>query len=840
MPPRTRRKHTPTKVSLYKERIWHRRWFHKVVLVLLGCFVLGLLVTYLFIRHYSAEAAKFDLNDIYKLESASVIYDRNREEIGRIFVENRRPVTFDEVPFHLVQALIATEDSRFFEHGGVDYWGIARAMVRNVKAGGIKEGGSTVTQQLARKSFGLSGRSYTRKLVEAFLAVRLEKNFSKAQIMEFYLNRIYFGGGFYGVNAAAQGYFGKAASELLPEESATIVGLIKSPNRLSPLRNPEGSKDTRNLVFLRMRDEKMISNDEFEQLRNLPLKTNPGTSATTQESYVYEQVRKQVIEQIGSEKAQKGGFQIYTTIDSRIQETAENSILKHLALLEQRPGYEHQTYADYQELLYQLGDVEPKDRPAPTYLQGAALMIDNKTGAVIAMVGGRDYHDSEFNRTIQARRQPGTAFKPFVYATAFSQGLWPGSTVVDKPIDNRRVMIGGTEGILGEWGVERDGNVHEGDITARRALAQSKVAATVRVGEAAGLGAVIATAAKAGIESPMREFNATFLGASELFMDEFCRAFTIFPNQGTHPKDLYIIESIRDHLGEIVFEEKPENRTRVRCLDRIAAYQVHTCLEGVLDEGTGWRAREEFGLKDFDGGGKTGTAYNFTDNWFIGYDSEVTCAVWCGFDKPQTIFRGAFSNQTVLPIWVDVMNAALEEFPAKSIAPPEGLVAIELCDRSGMRATDSCFSQEVRDGKTINVRTTHLTHVRPEHVMTDFCPVHGEGGNTLGGAQFAALRLGAPRRDLGQDNNSRDKFPGFRPIPMQSPTVLGDDPFDAIAPVVRASVLEIIEEAPTDGEINPDTGEETIVARPQVLTTLEIGEEKFRIPLPPPEKLQFE
>jgi membrane carboxypeptidase/penicillin-binding protein len=454
------------------------------------------------------------------------------------------------------------------------------------------------------------------------------------------------------------------------------------------------------------------------------------------------------------------------------------------------------------------------------------------------MVGGRDYRDSEFNRAIQARRQPGTAFKPFVYATAFANGMWPGTTVVDKPIDNRRVMIGGTEGILGEWGVEREENVHEGNITARRALVQGKVAATVRLGLDATLDAVISTAYKAGIESPMREFPATFLGASEVYMNELCQAFTVFPNQGSRPKDLYMIDSIRDHLGEIVFSVEPKDRTRVQCLDKVAAYQVHTCLEGVLNEGTAWRSREEFGLKDFDGGGKTGTAYNFTDNWFIGYDSELTCAVWCGFDKPKTIFRGAFSNQTVLPIWVDIMNTALEQFPAKAITPPEGLVALELCDRSGMRATDACFAQEVRDGRTLNVRTTHLTHVRPEHVMAAYCPVHGDGGT--GSPQYSTLRLGNPAlppppKNMGAGNKS---YPGFKSIAMLSPTVLGDDPFDSIAPVVRASVLVIAddEDLPEAGE----DGEEAVVVRPQVITTLEVGEDKFRIPLPPPAKLEFE
>ncbi|MFV1995617.1 MAG: transglycosylase domain-containing protein, partial [Verrucomicrobiales bacterium] len=723
----------PQNYQIYKKRIWEYRWLQWLLIVAVLATVVGLTAAVFFLKPFKEQAAAYDLEEVHKLETASVIYDRKGEEIGRIYVENRRPIGIDEVPFYFVQALVATEDSRYFVHKGVDYYGIARAMVRNFMEGGIVQGGSTITQQLARNTFSLQGRSYSRKLLEAFVAMRIEEQFSKVEIMELYLNRIYFGGGFYGINAAAQGYFGKPASALSLAESATLCGLIKSPNRLSPLRNPELSREARDRVFVRMRSEKMISREQYQQLLSEPLVVSPR-NADNQHSYVYETIRQKVIELIGYEQASRGGFQIYSTIDQGVQGAADESLRKRLAIIEQTPGYEHQTLADYEQTLESFkadGDDADNARkaPAPDYLQGALLMIDNQTGAIVSMIGGRDYRHSEFNRALQARRPPGTAFKPFVYAAAFADGMFPGTPVNDAPIDNRRVMIGGTEGILGEWGVESADNFHEGEITARRALVESKVAATVRLGleMESGVDKVIALARRAGIQSPMREYPSSFIGSSELFLSELALAYTIFPNGGVRPRDLYIISSIVDSEGITVFQAPETERELLPAIDPISAYQVHSCLAQVLEKGTARKASSSYGLsEDFIGGGKTGTAYNFTDNCFVGYTRELTCAVWTGFDRPRPIYRGAFSNVTVLPVWVDTINAALASRPATAINPPEDALALEICDRSGLLATDACYQRDSRVGETQRfTRSTHVEYVRPTRKLTEHCTVHG-------------------------------------------------------------------------------------------------------------------
>ncbi len=811
---------------LYKEPLWRKRWLRIAIYTGLIVSLLGLLALTLFLRPLKAQADSYNLEDLYKLETASVIYDRNGKEIGRIYVENRRPVEFDDVPFHFIQALVAAEDSRYFDHHGVDYLGIARAMIHNLKKGGVVQGGSTITQQLARKSFGLSGRSYKRKIVEAFLALRIEEILTKAQTMELYLNRIYFGSGFYGVNSAAMGYFGKPAKDLNIEESATLCGLIKSPNRLSPLRNPDQSIEARNQVFLRMRNEKVISPEQYSALKQKPLLTSPK-AFENRSSYVYQQVRQLVIDEVGYEQAARGGFLIETTIDSDIQRAAEESLHRNLSRVETHPDFQHQTYAEYTARIQQLREDGVEDIPPPEYLQGALLMIDNRTGAVISMIGGREYKHSEFNRALQARRPPGTAFKPFLYATAFGNGMFPGTPVNDVPIDNRKVMIGGTQGILGEWGVETADNMHEGEITARRALVRSKVAATARLGLALdnGVEALITTAKKAGIASPMREYPSSFLGSSELFLSELVTAYTVFPNGGVRSQPLYIVETIRDRDGNVVYRadhaslDPPET-----ALDPISAFQAHTCLRDVLEKGTAGRARSEYGLEDFPAGGKTGTAYNFTDNCFVGYDSRVTCGVWTGFDKPGPIYRGAFSNDTVLPVWVDAMNASLESFPPGPIEPPEIAVAFEICDRSGKPATDSCYEPDIIDGRRIDVRCTHLEYLRPEHRLDAYCPIHGGGPppGRIAGPTLAFTSPGAPARDLN----------AIEAIPMKSPTVLGADPYRAVTPVVRATVEPSPDENPSE--------EDSVVKPAEVIAPLEIGEEEFRVELPPPPAIEFD
>jgi penicillin-binding protein 1A len=639
---------------------------------------------------YQNRAEEFDLTQVSQMEAASILYDRNGREFGKIFIQNRQPVPYERLPEKLVQAVIAAEDNRFYSHDGVDYMGIFRAAITNYRQGRIAQGASTVTQQLARNSFELRERTYERKLVEMYLAWRIEKNFSKKQIMEAYLNRVYFGSGFYGAEAAAQGYFGKNALDLSPGQCATLAGLLKSPNALSPFNNPSGSQESRDSVLQKMRDLGFITRKQLAEELASPLgtvqRTNPFKAG-----YAQELIRQQVIKALGFERAMNGGYRIDTTLDSNLQRTAEKATRDFLTQVESRPGYTHPTFEEYRATTRQMEEAVNKGHsvkmPEPKYLQGAALAVDNSSGGILALVGGRDFRHSEYNRAVQGKRPAGTAFLPFVYTAAFEAGSFPGELVQDACIDNRYVMVGGETGILGEWGVETAENDYEGPITARDALLKGKNAATVRLGMKTGLDKIIETSAAAGLSSPLRDYSNTFLGSSELSLDELVLANTVFPNLGERPANLYIIQSIQDPAGETIFNAP---RKRLRALAPGPTYQVHSILSEYMQQGQGKEAAAVAGLPEFPVAGRPGTAYGFTDTYFVGYTQAVTCGVWVGFDKPTRIFRGAFGKDLALPIWAKIMAATVKTYPPRPIAQPPGLQTVEICRSSGLLATPRC------------------------------------------------------------------------------------------------------------------------------------------------------
>jgi penicillin-binding protein 1A len=367
--------------------------------------------------------------------------------------------------------------------------------------------------------------------------------------------------------------------------------------------------------------------------------------------------------------------------------------------------------------------------------------------------------------------------KPLVYAAAFENGLFPGSLVEDSALDNRAVMIGGTTGILGEWGPESENNRYEGAMTARQALAKSKNGATVRIGMTVGVEPVIQLCRAAGIRSPLRPFPATFLGSSEITLAELALAYTIFPNGGWRPNAPHILDRIEEKDGTVVWES-PEEQARHKVVKAETAYEVHSCLVDALESGTGHAAHEKFGLKKFPAAGKTGTAYDFTDALFAGYDNSITCAVWAGFDKPQRIFRGAFGGEIALPIWVDVMNAASERYPPKEIPRPNGMQQIEICSRSGLLATDKCYdSVKSADGETVRRRTTYMEIATAAQAPTESCTVHGEAKARLVRDLPAS---GFPRASLAVDPTH------VSPVAVKGPVLLAEnDPYGAVNSTIR-------------------------------------------------------
>src|SRR5437762_3832268 len=728
------------------------------------------------------QARGFDLSKLEQMESASLILDRNGKIFGQIYVENRETVPYDQLPRDLINAVVAVEDAKFYQHGGYDLLGIVRAALKNLAAGHVRQGASTITQQLARNSFALKQKTFRRKLLEILLAKRIEEQFGKQKIMELYLNRIYFGGGLYGAEAAARGYFGKSARDMSLAECATLAGLIKSPNRLSPWNDRGNSRETRDFALDRMRDLGFISREQCAAARAEKIAVGSRQNAQGQ-TYAVDYIRQQVIAAVGWDRAINEGYRIRTTIDVNLQRAAEDSLKAHLEQAEHHPDYNHQTYADYAALFRKAKSTgKMAQQPPPEYLQGAAIGLDNATGDILVLVGGRDFEHNQFNRALQARRPAGTAMLPFVYATAFERGMYPGSVVEDSPLDNRAVMIGGTTGILGEWGPENADNRYEGPMTARQALVKSKNGATVRVGMDAGIDAVLQLSSSAGIRSPLRPYPATFLGSSEVTLAELGLGYTIFPNGGWRSSTPHILERIEEKDGTLVWDGKQQSIRKI-VIKPETAYEVHSCLVDALLAGTGKAAYTQFGLKKLPAAGKTGTAYDFTDALFAGYDSNFTCAVWVGFDNPQQTYRGAFGRDLALPVWVDVMNTAAQEYPPREIKQPTNLKQVEICSRSGLLATDKCYDAvKAATGDAVQRRTTYLEIATPAQAPTEPCNVHGEPRARLA-REFGSSDL--PRAELAVNMTE------VMPVAIKSLTLVADHhPYHSI----KTTVLP---EAPT-------------------------------------------
>lgn len=797
------------KLPFYK-RFWFQSLFVLLIIGVAAAFMTWAVV----VEPLKQKAETFDLEEIKKLEVASIIYDRHGGELSRIALTNRTPVPLSEVPKHFQDALIAQEDSRYYDHHGVDFIGVFRATYLAVRLGEVTQGASTITQQLSRQAFNLLERSYKRKILEMYLAQRVERYYTKPEILELYLNRIFFGSGngqnFYGVQAAAQGYFGKDVKDLTLEESATIVGLIKAPNRLSPIRNPKDSITSRNHVLDRMVEEGFVTREVATEAQTKPMVVSAPTP-NRQMSYFYDEVRRMVIATVGEERAVTGGFRIFTTIDPTLQKASEQAVQRRLTEVEGRPGYAHQTYAQYHTLLddwkkrLKDGSIAPNTpKPKVEYLQGAALTIDNATGAILAVVGGRDFVDSQYNRALSATRATGTAFLPVFYATAFNRpDIYPGSQVKDTYMDNRFVMVGAIEGLAGEWGEEKEeATIFKGRITARESLSRSRIAATVYLGrDLFGNGQTekvdmpinfkpLKEMSQAlGITSPVEELPAAFVGKSGAKLSEMVTAYSAFANQGRRPLKLHLVNRITDFNDNPIFQITDADTELKDAIDPVTAWQTHSCLVDSLETGTGSAARAEFGLGNFPAAGKTGTHYGFKDLWHIGYTTAVTCGVWVGFDTAKEIYVKAYSNRIALPIWCDVMNAASTDYKAEDFPQPQGLQRVEICKKSAARATDFCFDKvkDLKTGAESAVRATYFEFARPGMVLdSTFCTEHTGEGLALDIKAFQ-MDFGGLRTADGSPVSMGPldpKYAGVQPVRMQSLTILGSDPFESVKPIV--------------------------------------------------------
>lgn len=589
---------------------------------------------------YYGWAHLFDLTEIHEMDERSVIYDHEGKYYSRLAGENRVVVPFDNVSNDFYNALISREDTRFYKHHGIDPIGIARAVVRNLFLGGFREGASTITQQLARNSFPLGGKNLHRKLIEAALAFRIETELTKEEILKAYVNRIYFGSGTYGIEASSQTYFGKAASKLNLPESATLAGLIRSPNRFSPLNNPEGSLRERNTVLGRMRDLGFITTLQYDEAAASPLLAMPRIKTSPEDNWAMDAILRELELVLESGQMNEGGLKIYTTIDGPLQAAAELAVSDRLKAVEAQPGYPHKPMSHFE------GAILDGEKSAP-YLQAAAIALDNKNGGIRAIVGGRDYQNSKFHRALLGKRQAGSVIKPFVYACAFESGI-----ASNEPVSDDRIKPGEIPRKFGSYDPANSDGSYRGLQPAGEGLIDSRNTMTVRLGMRAGLDRIANMVVKAGIAVDPPRFPAICLGAFETNLRDITSAYTVFATGGVKLQP-YLIDRVFDARGNVLYKS---TRGRIPVMNPAAARMTTSLLEDVVTRGTAARARE-FGLTG-KAGGKTGTTNNYLDAWFVGFDPALTCGVWVGFDKPRPIRPGGYGGALALPIWVDIIEAA--------------------------------------------------------------------------------------------------------------------------------------------------------------------------------------
>ncbi len=749
----------------------------------------------------------------YRPKLISTVYALNGEVIGEFFDEKRIVVPIDQIPRFLLDAFVAAEDSRFFEHKGLDYQAIVRAFLKNIEAGEIVQGGSTITQQVARSLLLTNERSWARKIREAILAARIERYLSKREILYLYLNQIYLGHGAYGVEAAAENYFGKKVMDLNLAEAAMLAGLPRAPSKNSPYNYPENARKRLVYVLERMVAEGYTTPEESEKALGTRLeikaRRNPFLEVAP---YFTEHIRQVVEKKYGREALYTGGLEIYTTLNVEMQEAAEKAVSEGLRALDKRQGYRgserrlspqeisrfvkeradelqdspideggeylgvvtelSQESAKVRVGRYEghlsLGDMVWARKPDPQVaydtvkvkrpadvlkvgdvirvkvktvdpegtlglaleqipkVQGALISLDLKTGYVVALVGGRDFRESQFNRAIQARRQVGSAFKPIVYAAALDRGYTPASIIIDSPI-----IYDATQ----DYEAWKPKNYEErfyGPTTLRKALAKSRNVITVKIAQDLGVDYLIDYSRQLGLDGPFNRDLSTALGSSGISLIDLTKTYAVFARQGRELRPIFI-RKILDREGNILEENRPplfpeaengpkspsdglgdndpgEERThrsisrpRVEAVSygeaidtstpRISrqlispetAYIMTNLLQGVVNNGTGWRAKE-LGRPC---AGKTGTTDNLYDAWFIGYTPDLIAGVWAGFDEEASMGVHETGSRAASPIWLSYMRQVLEGKPISDFTVPKGIMFKKIDPETGLLASSN-------------------------------------------------------------------------------------------------------------------------------------------------------
>ncbi|MCP4400890.1 MAG: PBP1A family penicillin-binding protein [bacterium] len=746
-----------------------KRSFIRIFFRLLGFFLLVVLafgaisagIAGGFLYSFYAELPDIERLENFRPSLVTKVYDRNEELIGEFFIQKRALLAYEEMPQDFINALIAVEDKRFWEHFGVDPIGFARAMLINLQAWAFKQGASTVTQQLTRLLFLSSEKRIVRKIKEMMLAIQIEQKYrnlqgsqedAKKKILEIYSNQFYWGHGAYGLHSAAKLYFGKEVADLELGESAMLAGILQRPANHSPIKDPEQAKKRQKHVLNRMTAEGFISAEQAKEAHDKPFEKQVLPERQIDKApYFVEYVRQYLEEEYGYRVYQEG-LEVYTTLDLGLQDLARESVRKNLRDFQKRHGFklfdkdispdkraerikvfqekEWKDLPQKDEVLHaivaevsanritaQMGDYrgtigrknfEGRIKTPSKYLktddiilvkvlevdeegqnltlqldlepiaEGAMLSIDPRTGHILAMIGGYDFYRSKFNRAVQALRQPGSSFKPFVYLTALERGFTPATIVVDEPYE------------IEAWVPRNFDGRHKGAMRLRHALETSTNVIAAKLIQQVGVHSVIDTARRLGITTHLNPYPSLALGASEVYLKEIVSAYCAFANRGYRIEPVFITK-VLDSQGEVLEENIPRAR---QVLAEDTTYLLVSMMEGVVQRGTAGRAKA-LGRPL---AGKTGTTNDSTNAWFIGYSPSLVTGVWVGYDESRKSLGGKESGgKAALPIWMDFMGETLKDMPPEEFPVPAGLTFVDIDTATGLLAASGCSGEVFKE-----------------------------------------------------------------------------------------------------------------------------------------------
>ena len=661
-----------------------------------------------------------EVQGLEEMAQATTILDAHDRPVFTIFKEQRIEVPLDRISPNLIKAVISVEDQRFYDHNGVDLIRVAAAVVRNFQEGRRAEGGSTITQQLARQSFLTRDKTYRRKIKEVILAANIERAYDKKDILALYLNKVYFGDGYYGVEAASLGYFGKHASELSVPEAALLAGLIQSPSSYAPTVNPDRALARRNIVLQAMVNNGVLAQADADAARNTALHlTNAIEMKESFGLYYKEQVRRELVDRFGGSRVAQGGLRVYTTLEPELQQAAEKILENGIADIEGRRGYKHPR----------------RGKDAKEYLQGALVAMDPTTGAVRAMVGGRDFNESRFNRAMQAKRQSGSAFKPFVYAAALEEGYSPASL-----ISNLNSPILTTQG---NW-VPEDGHSNATELTMRSALKISSNRAAVQMLNTIGIKDAVSYAEKLNVGTPP-SVPSLALGSGDVTLISLTAAYGAFADHGI-VRTPVLIRKVEDSDGKVIYQDGGKSQQAV---SDATAFLMSSMLADVISAGTAYKARQAGFM--LPAAGKTGTTNDYVDAWFVGYTPHLVTGVWVGFDQPKTIITNGYAADLAVPIWGQFMKVATRNAKPEWFDRPANVIGVNVCRVSGKLPNYGCSNvQTVDDSGAIEVKSMVYTDYFVKGTQpTTTCPVHTTMfGNISAGASPSLGNLPGERATM--------------------------------------------------------------------------------------------